>query len=131
MPCSSTWPARMAIIECTLSISASKLFLSVALVPALERMLSTSSHTRIPGAMCASCALTERAWSCPDAQLCERKVWKCSGGSGYGRTSEAKHVRARREEELDGVEHDHRPEAAEDGAEHQQRERLEGHREAA
>mmetsp|Transcript_4268 Transcript_4268/g.9236 ORF Transcript_4268/g.9236 Transcript_4268/m.9236 type:complete len:225 (-) Transcript_4268:324-998(-) len=77
----------IATMTWTPSISFSKLSLSVALVPALERMLSTSSHTLIPGQREESCDLIVRAWSCPLAQLWLKKVWNWPASRTGGKTS--------------------------------------------
>ena len=52
-------------MACCSSMRRSKLSLSVAPVPALERMLSTSSQTLRPGTKSCNADLTERAWSWP------------------------------------------------------------------
>ena len=69
------------------SMTNSKLAVLVALVPALPRMSSTSSHTLSPGASCVSHCLIERAWSCADAQLWLRKVWYLPASSLRGTTT--------------------------------------------
>ena len=83
-----------AIIASAVSMTAPKLLVLVALVPAFERMSSTSSHTRSEETRPHSALLIERLWSCPVFQLCEMK--QCERPASSGRACTAEPSRAQR-----------------------------------
>ena len=79
-------PLMKAIIVSVVSMTAPKLEVLVALVPALERMSSTSSHTRSEGTRPHSAPLIVRLWSWPVPQLCEMKQCDLPVSSGRAST---------------------------------------------